>query len=59
MGKWFIFHFQVANRVVELYVFRSLGKLHFTTEENYIPYIPCRGEVWVEKQQGAGDIYQF
>lgn len=49
MDKWFIFHFQVANKVTGLYAFRNLGKIHFTTEEHGIPHIPCGGEVWVEK----------
>ena len=46
-------------KLTGLYDFRNVDKLYFTTEENHIPHIPRRGEVWVQKQQGAGDIYQF
>lgn len=56
MGNWFIFHFS-SSQNSQGYVFRNVDKLYFTTEENNIPHIPRSGEVWVEKQQGAGDIY--
>jgi hypothetical protein len=46
-------------KLTGFYVFRNLDRRHFTPEGNNLPDIPCSGEVWVEKQQGAGDVSQF
>lgn len=38
---------------------QKFEQFHFITDENDVPYVPCSGKVWVQKQQGACDIYQF